>query len=39
LRAAQVEADAVYLAPGNDRDGLSMEDLHGEGYEYLHPLD
>ena len=39
LNFAQVEADAIYLAPGNDRDGLSMEDLHGDGYEYLHPLE
>ena len=39
LNFANVEADAVYLVPGNDRDGLSMEDLHGGGYEYLHPLD
>jgi len=33
-----VEADAVYLAPGSDEDGLSMEDLHGGGYEYLKML-
>jgi len=39
LNFANVEADAVYLVPGDDRDGLSMEDLHGEGYEYLHPLE
>jgi hypothetical protein len=39
LNFANVQADAVYLAPGSDRDGLSMEDLHGDGYEYLHPLD
>jgi hypothetical protein len=38
LNFADVQADAVYLVPGNDRDGLSMEDLH-EGYEYLHPLE
>ena len=38
LNFGQVEADAVYLAPGNDRDGLSMEDLRGDGYDYLHPL-
>ena len=38
LNFANVEADAVYLVPGSDRDGLSMEDLHGGGYEYLHPL-
>lgn len=39
LNFANVEADAVYLVPGNDRDGLSMEDLRGGGYEYLRPLD
>jgi len=39
LNFANVQADAVYLSPGSDRDGLSMEDLHGGGYEYLHPLD
>jgi hypothetical protein len=38
LNFASVQADAVYLAPGNDRDGLSMEDIHGGGYEYLKPL-
>jgi hypothetical protein len=37
LNFSQVEADAIYLAPGNDRDGLSAEDLH-EGYDYLRPL-
>jgi hypothetical protein len=35
---ANVEADAVYLAPGSDEDGLSDEDIHGGGYEYLKPL-
>jgi hypothetical protein len=39
LNFANVEADAVYLVPGSERDGLSMEDLHGGGYEYLRPLD
>ena len=39
LNFANVQADAVYLSPGSARDGLSMEDLHGGGYEYLHPLD
>ncbi|HUJ28194.1 MAG TPA: hypothetical protein VLW85_19365 [Myxococcales bacterium] len=38
LNFANVEADAVYLAPGNADDGLSDEDLHGGGYEYLKPL-
>ena len=33
-----VKADAVYLIPGSDEDGLSMEDLHVGGYDYLHPL-
>ena len=35
---ANVEADAVYLMPGSDEDGLSEEDVHGGGYEYLKPL-
>jgi hypothetical protein len=35
LNFANVVADAVYLAPGTDEDGFSMEDLHGGGYEYL----
>ncbi len=39
LNFANVQADAVYLVPGNDTDGLSDDDLHGEGYEYLKPLD
>jgi hypothetical protein len=38
LNFGNVEADAVYLVPGNDQDGLSDEDLHGGGYEYLKPL-
>ena len=35
LNFANVEADAVYLVPGNDQDGLSEEDLHGGSYHYL----
>ena len=38
LNFANVEADAVYLAPGSDEDGFSLEDLHGGGYEYLKML-
>jgi hypothetical protein len=38
LNFANVAADAVYLAPGSDEDGLSLEDLHGGGYEYLKML-
>ena len=38
LNFANVQADAVYLTPGSDEDGLSDEDLHGGGYEYLKPL-
>jgi hypothetical protein len=38
LNFANVQADAVYLTPGSDDDGLSDEDLHGGGYEYLKPL-
>jgi hypothetical protein len=38
LNFANVQADAVYIVPGNDSDGLSDDDLHAEGYEYLTPL-
>lgn len=38
LNFANVLADAVYLIPGSEQDGLSSDDLHGEGYEYLKPL-
>jgi len=38
LNFANVEADAVYLAPGSEDDGFSLEDLHGGGYEYLKML-
>jgi hypothetical protein len=38
LNFAEVQSDAVYVAPGSDRDGFSMEDLRGGGYEYLRPL-
>jgi hypothetical protein len=38
LNFANVQADAVYIVPGNDADGLSDDDLQGEGYEYLKPL-
>lgn len=30
--------DAIFVLPGNDSDGFSWEDLHGEGWEYLKPL-
>jgi hypothetical protein len=33
-----VRADAVYLMPGNDEDGISSDDLYGEGYKYLRML-
>jgi hypothetical protein len=38
LGFANVKADAVYIIPGNDQDGLSADDLISEGYEYLKPL-
>ncbi len=38
LNFANVQADAVYLIPGSEDDGLSQEDLFGGGYEYLKPL-
>ena len=38
LSFASVKADAVYLVPGNDQDGLSFDDVHGGGWEYLKQL-
>lgn len=38
LNFTNVQADAVYLVPGSDRDGLSDADLHGGDYEHLRPL-
>jgi hypothetical protein len=38
LNFANVKADAVYLVPGNDEDGLTAEELRGDGYDYLKPL-
>lgn len=38
LNFVNVQADAVYLIPGSEQDGLSQEDLFGGGYEYLKPL-
>jgi len=34
----RVLSDAVFLAPGNDLDGFSEDDLSQEGWEYLIPL-
>jgi hypothetical protein len=31
-------ADAAFVMPGNDKDGISFEDIHGEGWEYLKPI-
>jgi hypothetical protein len=38
LNFVNVQADAVYLMPGSEDDGFSLEDLFGGGYEYLKPL-
>ena len=38
LSYATVRADALYVVPGNDEDALTLEELRGEGYEYLRPL-
>jgi hypothetical protein len=38
LNFANIQADAVYLVPGNDQDGLSEDDLAGPDYAYLKPL-
>ncbi len=33
-----IQADAAYVVPGNEEDGLSEDDLYGEGWEYLRML-
>ncbi len=33
-----VQADAAYVVPGNEEDGLSEDDLYGPGWEYLRIL-
>lgn len=38
LNFANVQSDAVYIVPGNETDGLSSDNLEGEGYAYLKPL-
>jgi hypothetical protein len=30
--------DAAFIIPGNEEDGLSWEDIHSEGWEYLKPI-
>ena len=39
LDALVNNAGTTISTPPSDLDGLSMEDLHGGGYEYLKPLD
>jgi hypothetical protein len=38
LNFSTISADAVYLVPGHVGEGPTSEELHGEGYEYLHPI-
>jgi hypothetical protein len=38
LSFSSVKADAIYLVPGNEQDGLSFDDVHGGGWEYLKQL-
>lgn len=38
LSFANVQADAIYLMPGNAEDGVSWADLHSEDYQYLREL-
>jgi hypothetical protein len=38
LNFATVQADAVYLVPGDSSDGLSYEDLRSPDYAHLKPL-
>jgi hypothetical protein len=35
---ATIQADAAYVVPGNEEDGLSEDDLYGPGWEYLRML-
>ncbi len=30
--------DAVFIMPGNERDGISWEEIHTEGWNYLKPI-
>jgi hypothetical protein len=30
--------DAAFIIPGNEEDGLSWEDIHSEGWDYLKPI-
>lgn len=38
LNFATVKADAVYIVPGDDDDGLTAVELADEGWAYLQPL-
>jgi hypothetical protein len=33
-----VHGDAAFIMPGSDVDGISWEDIHGEGWQYLKPV-
>lgn len=33
-----IQADAAYVVPGNEEDGVSEDDLYGPGWEHLHML-
>lgn len=33
-----IQADAAYIVPGNEEDGLSEDDLYSPGWEHLHIL-
>jgi len=38
LNFANVQADAIYIVPGTDREGLSADELTSEDYHHLSPL-
>lgn len=38
MNFANVRADAIYIAPGNESDGLTALELQGEDYAYLKAL-
>jgi hypothetical protein len=38
LNFTGVLADSIYMSPGPDAGGYSLEDLRGEGFDYLKPI-
>ena len=38
LHAASVRGSALYVTPGSEREAFSLQELRGEGYDYLLPI-